>query len=222
MRNYYVKHCGNPYLKSGLKLVLTLSIILLLLIPGYVQAAEREGDGLTGLIYSPTVETVGFGILNLGFANRPASGLISVNYGLFPDVELGFALNLVEIRPEFFAKLALLHEEDGDLGLALGMTGDDLFLVARKRLTKAGINAHLGLGQGRYGGVFAGLDWLLEPSIAAGESNLELPSLQLMAEYINHNVNLGSRMNFSSGFYFDMGYLAGSDIYFGLGYNIDL
>jgi hypothetical protein len=164
------------------------TLLLAIFMTGTVAAAPSF-LGPTGLIYTPTAETLNTENYSLSFyvMDDPDLNSLSFNYGLCKNVEIG--LTRVELDPGNFSKTILnakwqfIPEGNGRPALAFGISDvtDELdqtpYVVASQTLSN-GLRVHYGIGDGLFGGV--------EKDIHKGT---------LMAEYDGDDLNVGARFN---------------------------
>ncbi|GMB01308.1 YjbH domain-containing protein [Pelosinus sp. IPA-1] len=192
------------------KVLFGISILLLTSAPVF---AAPSVNGSTGLINNPSADVLREGQVSLGYYHLKDGGVGIFNTNIAPNLELGVAgfrydgqqnKNLVN------AKFALVPETVLSPGLAVGV--EDIgnnnkrssYAVASKALP-LGFRIHAGVGNGRFDGVFAGIEKTINPvSILTG--NNAFPATTLIAEYDGKNMNYGARMSIVPGLKLDAGW----------------
>jgi len=183
-----------------------LGVVVLLLLTLCASAwASSSLLGPTGLLAIPSADVVGMARFSVGLtATSVEEGtdetILHGTVGLLPDLEVGFA----RYDPEqgqsetiLNGKLRLLGPLPGKVSVAAGV--DDLsdqldrsvYVVASHTLG-AGVvtglgpmalpQVHVGIGGGRFDGLFAGISTTLEQRVS------------LLAEYDGDDLNLGARL----------------------------
>lgn len=162
----------------------------------YILAGKGEVSGLisSGQIRIRGVYMVDPRIELGGFIGKKQNGT-------FNDIEVGL-----------LAKASLLEEESPNPAIAAGVKGRDLYLVMSKGLGYD-VRGHLGIGNGEMGGLFIGINKLVNPisveitegDAAQQEKSPSMPAFNLMVEYMAGNINLGVRANLENDIYLDLG-----------------
>ena len=187
-----------------------LAIVILLAL-ALVQsvAAAPSFLGFTGLLNVPTADTLNRNEFNLAWFNIDVAGGNQNEYvgniGLRDGLELGVLRSGVEHGEHetmINAKYRIQPETPKQAALAVGVLDptdevqSTVYVVASKMVASrakvfgdevTGVRAHIGVGGGRFDGVFAGLSAVL------GER------LLLAAEWDTNDVNLGARLNLGYG-----------------------
>lgn len=192
------------------KVLFGISILLLASAPVF---AAPSVNGSTGLINNPSADVLREGQVSLGYYHLKDGGVGIFNTNIAPNLELGVAgfrydgqqnKNLVN------AKFALVPETVLSPGIAIGV--EDIgnnnkrssYAVASKALP-FGFRIHAGAGNGRFNGVFAGIEKTINPvSVLTG--NNAFPATTLIAEYDGKNMNYGARMSIVPGLKLDAGW----------------
>lgn len=185
-------------------------------------AAAPSVNGSTGLINTPSADTLREGQFSLGYYNLKDGGSGSFNVGLAPNLELGvagFRYDHSDNKNYLNAKFSVIPEKILVPGLAVGVedaankTERSYYAVASKGLP-LGFRMHVGYGNGRYDGVFAGLEKTISPiSVLTGNSTF--PATTLIAEYDGHDMNYGARVSVVPGVKVDVGH-RNEHTYFGV------
>jgi len=229
-------HGGNVYSRCNVHLerqgmmncrrisLCLLALSVLAVVSSQVSAAPAY-KGYTGLMLTPTAETLKTGSLNFGavFLNNDNNdtSFVSANIGLLDSLEVGDALISPEVGDSegiINAKFSLLKETIATPALAIGLSDmTDQFdatpyIVATKALQIAGKDLwapkiHLGVGSGSLDGVFAGLSATVSDRT------------QLMVEYDTDDVNFGLQFSAANNLRLHAGLIGGDNFGFGMSYN---
>jgi hypothetical protein len=163
-------------------------------------ALAKGAMGGTGLFNIPSADVVGTGGLTLGYRQWGGDGLATLNYGFLDNLEVGAStLNPQEGGTELLGHVKLqLAPEDRDMpALAVGLQGDSYYVAASKELYH-GLRGHVGLGSGRFDGLFMGASVVLNPvSITTDKNSWSLPVATVMAEYDGEHPNVGLKLGFT-------------------------
>jgi hypothetical protein len=174
--------------------------------------AAPSVDGSTGLINIPSADVLRPGQFAVGYYQFKNGGVGTFDTNLVPNLELGvsaFHNDGQENTNNLNAKFAVLPETVLKPGLAIG--GEDLgnnnqrslYAVASKALP-FGFRLHVGAGDGRFNGIFAGVEKTINPiSIITGTN--AFPTTTLLAEYDGKTMNYGVRLTIVSGLKLDAG-----------------
>lgn len=174
--------------------------------------AAPSVNGSTGLINIPTADVLRSGQLSLGYYHLQDGGVGSFNTNVAPNLELGVAAFRYDGQSNknyFNAKFALLPETILTPGVAVGVEDisnseqRSVYAVASKALP-FGFRIHVGTGDGRFNGVFAGLEKTINPlSVITGRN--AFPATTLIAEYDGKTMNYGARLSIVPGLKLDAG-----------------
>ena len=198
-------------------------IITLLLCSTLVMArleAAATINGSTGLINIPSADVVRDGQFFLGYYHSDEQSAAS--FGLQPLKNLEIGINFLDWNNNrnniINAKYALYQENVFLPGLAVGIEdiGDEQQRTKYAVISKAlplGIRVHAGYGEGRYDGVFYGLEKNIIPSLPG-----TFPSTDLLLEYDGQAANYGLRISLISGLKINAGW-RDHDPYVGMTYN---
>lgn len=193
------------------KIFHTLFIISLLIL--ILSHTARAGT-VHELVEAPTAD-MGSEQASLTAEITENRGLMEGIYLLDEKVEVGIQIYSGEnnnLKPGALVKFLVLEENEGQPALAVGLRRKDLYLAASKDLGY-NIRGHAGIGDGHYGGIFAGINKVINPAdITITEEDEggspdylnNLPPVNLMAEYLDQEINLGARFNFYPDLYFDL------------------
>jgi hypothetical protein len=185
-------------------------ILLLASAPGF---AAPSVNGSTGLINTPSADVVREGEFSLGYYHLKDGGVGIFNTNLAPNVELGvagFRYDGQDNKNYVNAKFSLAPETVFTPGLAVGVEDigntdkRSVYAVASKALP-LGFRIHAGVGNGRFDGVFAGLEKTLNP-VSVMTGNNAFPATTLIAEYDGKYMNFGARMSIIPGLKLDAGW----------------
>jgi len=202
------------------KIIIGIAILTITMV-GTVAAAPSL-NGPTGLVNTASADVVAEGDVSLGYYNLDNGAVGNVNIGIAKNLELGGSfldpdagsrinrLNLkLRITPETVVTpgLALGVEDVTDEAVRTG------YVVASKALP-FGFRVHAGVGNGRYDGIFGGIEKTFNPiSVVTGNDNF--PATTLMAEYDGNDLNVGARLSIVSGVKIDAGWKDMKDFYVG-------
>lgn len=200
------------------KLFLSFTVALAFIL---VFSSSGTAAALEDLVTVPTAEVLSYQGSISGVAS-PDRGEVEGVYSLNPDLEIGGVLRYNQNRENHnlgpLIKLALSEEEQKQPAIATGIKNSDIYLVLSKNLGY-GIRGHMGSGNGRYNGLFLGINKIINPvevEINEGESegnlNNSIPPINLMAEYVDQEINLGMRTNLTNNLYLDLGVLNLEDL----------
>lgn len=205
----------------------TIGLLVLLALAVSIQvSASPAYFGYTGLMMTPTADTLKMGGVNFGGVflsdDNNDTTFVSANVGILPRLEVGAAL----IDPEngdsdaiINAKFSLLSETAATPALAVGLSDitDELdatpYVALSKSIPLAGQymwepRFHVGVGGGRLDGLFAGL------------SAKATDRIQLMVEYDSDDVNFGLQFAAAKGLRLHAGLVGGDRLGLGLNYNV--
>lgn len=195
-----------------MKKTIIAALILVFAFAGAASAAPSI-NGPTGMINTPSADTLREGQFSLGYYNLKDGGVGTFNTNLMKNLEVGVAGFRYDSQADktlVNAKLVLMHETVLTPGIAVGM--EDIggmkdrsaYAVASKALP-LGFRLHAGVGNGRFNGTFAALEKTINPiSILTG--NNAFPATTLIAEYDGKNMNYGARMSILPGLKVDAGW----------------
>lgn len=211
-------------LKNFRKITSYLPVLFVLALASSQVAATPAYYGYTGLMLTPTADTLKTGGSDLGavFLNtNNNTSFLSGNIGLLDSLEVGAAY----ISPEhgdsngiINAKFGLFKETESNPALAIGIS--DLtdqfdstpYVVVSKTLSVKNRSIgsprlSLGLGGGHLSGVFAGF------------STKIADKMQLMLEYDTNDVNFGIQFAAAQNLRLHAGLVGGDSLGLGMSYN---
>lgn len=203
---------------------LFIALCLLVLSFGAANAAPSV-NGSTGLINTPTADTLREGQFAVGYYHLQNGGVGVFNTNLAANLEIGasgFRFDDSGKNATFInAKWGILPETVLTPGVAIGV--EDIgnqqqrtaYAVASKALP-LGFRLHAGVGSGRYDGFFAAVEKTINPlSVITG--NNTFPATTLIAEFDGKRMNYGARMSIVPGLKLDGGW-RDHQVYFGLSF----
>lgn len=175
--------------------LLWLSCLVILLTFSVGAAAGTTVKGLTGLLKVPTADGLPAGELGLAYHLDGGKGVGSVVYGIADNIELGVFSGGSHSILGLHGKAVLVKESNNLPGLAVGICDESLYMVASKRLSRAGLRGHVGVGTKGYEGLFLGVSKMLNTvSVDSGFKSTGLPATLLAAEYVKGGFNLGAEV----------------------------
>lgn len=157
------------------------------------------------LIEIPTGDVLRVNQWDLGLHGQ-SDGPLSADFrmGLAPGWELG--IDAIEDHGAGInIKYQLLSESKEAPALAVGIADigrDDLspYIALSQRFPKSFVRWHIGVGGGRYDGLFLGISTRLNTVQSSGKGG----PVSLMAEYVDDGLNLGFAINFAPGWQLDI------------------
>lgn len=186
--------------------------------------AAPSVNGPTGLINNPTADVLRDGQISLGYYNLKNGGVGSFNTNIAPNLEIGvagFRYDGQDNENYVNAKFSLVRETVLTPGFSIGAediagrSQRSVYAVASKGLP-FGFRIHAGTGNGRFNGVFAGIEKTINPlSIITG--NNAFPATTLIAEYDGKDMNYGARLSIVPGLKLDAG-VRNHDSYIGISF----
>lgn len=190
------------------KILISILFVAALTVSSVGMAAVST-RGTTGVIDTPTADVLMAGHLNAAAYNLYEGNTYSLGFGLGSRWEIATVHNAFDSEGDFAEiqlKYALRRESIITPGLAIGI--DDA-LDERERSVYAvmskglpfGIRMNLGLGDGRYNGVFGSL----EKQIIKGRLG-RFPTTMLLLENDGHDMNYGLRLSLSQKLKLNMGW----------------
>lgn len=195
-----------------------------LMVSAVPALAAPSVNGATGMINTPSADTLRTGQFSLGYYNLKNGGVGTFNANILSNLEIGvsgFRYDGQENKNYLNAKFALLPETVLTPGVAIGAEdisnrGErSLYAVVSKALP-LGFRLHAGVGNGRFNGGFASIEKIINPlSIITG--NNVFPATTLIAEYDGKNMNYGARLAIVPGLKLDAG-VRNHDGYIGISF----
>lgn len=179
-------------------------------------------NGSTGLLNTPSADVIQQGDFSLGYYHLEHGAVANVNMGLLKNVEIGISsfdpdggsrLNRLN------AKWSLIPETVVSPGLAIGVEdisdkGERTAYIVGSKALPMGFRVHYGVGDGRYDGIFGGIEKTINPlGVLTGDN--AFPATTLIAEYDGEDVNVGARLSLVPGVKIDAGWQDMKDFYVG-------
>lgn len=189
-----------------------LAAVCALMMTAATANAAPSVNGSTGLINTPSADVLQPGQFSLGYYNLKDGGVGTFNMNLVKNLEIGVAgFRYDEKSDDNFvnAKLSIVPETIFTPGLAIGVEDiadklDRTSYIAASKALPFGFRIHAGVGDGRYDGVFAGIEKTFSPIGLITGSNT-FPATTLIAEYDGKDMNYGARMSIVPGLKLDAG-----------------
>jgi len=174
------------------------------------RAETLAGSRTTAMVNVPTADTGPAGQFTAGLNVMTGERIFSfLRYQLTDALELGLTLasdaSTDEAPLGLLARFRLLEEEGPVPAVAVGIEGDEGYLVASHRLPGPLLRVHAGIrsgGQERLS-AFAGLDALLNPVTVRRPGSLPRPVVAVGIDY--DGTSLGGGVNFQFGPNFTVG-----------------
>lgn len=187
-------------------------------------SAAPSVNGSTGLVSTPTADVLREGDFSLGYYHLKDGGVGVFNTSLTKNLEFGvagFRYDHQDNKTMVNAKLGLIPEKVLVPGLAIGIEDAadvkerSVYAVASKGLP-LGFRIHAGVGNGRYDGVFAGIEKQISP-LGLITGNSVFPATSLIAEYDGKDMNYGARISVVPGLKVDAGW-RNHEAYYGISF----
>ena len=201
---------------------LLLGVAVCMAISASSGQAASSTYGSTGLINTPSADVVRQGQFYVGYYNLNEGNSITVGTSLAKKLEVSMAAikyDEADTKTYLNAKYAIMQEGVLVPGIAVGIEdvtdkNDRTAYVAVSKALPFGIRLHAGYGNGRYDGMFYGLEKQIVPSIVGGV----FPDTSLIIEHDGHDMNYGLRMSLVSGLKINAGW-RDKETYVGVTYN---
>lgn len=185
--------------------------------------AAPSTSGSTGMIDTPTADTLREGQISLGYFDLEESRNLTFGTNLGKDLELSIAgadYDASDRKIYVNLKYALKSESVLLPGIAIGLedignTSDRSAYIVVSKALPLGFRVHAGLGSGRYDGPFYAIEKSLFPAPIGGV----FPDTSLIVEHNGHAMNYGLRMSLAAGLKLNAGW-RDEDPYFGVTYNL--
>lgn len=186
--------------------------ILALYLGTATAAAAPSVNGSTGLINTPSADVLREGQFSLGYYHLKDGSAGVFNTNLTGRLEIGIdglRYDRQDDKAMLNAKYGIIPETIMTPGLAVGIEDAadikerSIYAVASKGLP-FGFRIHVGAGNGRYDGLFAGIEKRLSP-LGAVTGNNVFPAASLIAEYDGKDMNYGARISIVPGLKVDVG-----------------
>lgn len=174
-------------------------------------AAAPSFSGSTGLINTPSADSLRKGQFSLGYHDLKDQKVGTFSLNILSNVEVGVARHSPDIGSDqtlFNAKWSIAPETVATPGLAVGVEGlgdgrRSAYAVASKGLP-FGLRLHAGVGNGRFDGAFGALEMTLNPVGVTGSNTF--PATTLIAEYDGDSMNYGARLSIVTGVKLEAGW----------------
>ncbi len=194
------------------RIAITVAVLLVAAaIAGPRSYASTTYTGETGLLLAPSADTLGANTLAITYGHLELVNIVSVGVGLTPNLEIGVGsagFGHGEGASAYpLLKLRLMGESRDMPAVAVGLEDKALYVAASKRLSSRGARAHVGFGSGRFDGLFAGVDLVLNPVAISGGGASGLPVTTLIGEYVGGDFNVGARFDVARGLAVNLGLL---------------
>ncbi|HWR56406.1 MAG TPA: YjbH domain-containing protein [Negativicutes bacterium] len=185
-------------------------------------AAAPSLNGPTGLINTPSADVVQNEDFSLGYNHLKQGEVLNFNIGIMKNVEMGISSFDPEAgsrQNRLNAKWNVIPETVVTPGLAVGVEdisdrGQRSAYIVGSKALPLGVRVHYGLGDGRYDGVFGGIEKTINPlGVLTGDN--AFPATTLIAEYDGDDFNVGARLSLVSGVKIDAGWQDMKDFYVG-------
>lgn len=202
------------------KIMITALLLAGLTSMGYAAPSTM---GSTGMIDTPTADTLREGQLSLGYYDLDEGQNISFGMNIAKNLELGIAAtNAHADSRQTYVNLKYALKQEGVLlpGIAIGMediadrSERSAYAVVSKALP-LGFRVHAGFGNGRYDGAFYAVEKSIVPMAIGGV----FPDTSLIIEHDGHAMNYGLRMSVVAGLKVNAGW-RDKEPYVGVTYNL--
>lgn len=185
--------------KSAMKRTIIAMCAAMMITTCAAEAAPTV-TGSTGMLYTPTADVLRDGHFSLGYHHLEDAEAYTVGYGMSNAWEISAAaLDYDHHSSDLYlnTKFSLMSEDIMRPGIALGMEDalDErertVYAVASKALP-LGFRVHAGIGDGRFDGVFGGIEKTFNPLGITGSA--AFPATTLSAEYDGEEMIYGLRL----------------------------
>lgn len=202
--------------------IIAIAIVCGILSTASTAVAAPSLLGPTGLIDTPSADSLRPGQFSLGVHKLNRLDTVSLTMNLRPQLELGVAQQQPRHgnnQTTLNAKWSFVPETILTPGLAVGIEGvgdgrSSAYAVVSKGLP-LGFRLHAGVGTGRFDHGFGAVELMLNPMGVVGSSTF--PTTTLIAEYDGDAMNYGVRVATVPGLKFEAGW-RDSKSYFGASY----
>jgi hypothetical protein len=172
-------------------------------------------SGQSGLINIPDADTLRPQALEIGFHVMEDRAGISMAFGLIPRVEIGVKATGRDYDLGVTLKGALTQETKELPAIAVGVDGNSAYLVVSRAFSS--LRGHIGIGNGRFHGPFAGASFVLNP-VSVSRPGAVNPVTTLLVEHDGRHLNIGARVAFTPQFKADLALLDLKTAMLGLSY----
>ena len=211
-------------MKYGKNLFSSVLILLTLFVATVIVEATPSMTGSTGMIRMPTADSMRLGQFSAGYFYWNEHGSSVVAVGLPRGVEISAAVrrNAGDTDTAIYnVKFNLNQEALLYPAVAIGIEDIDgrdrrsLYGVLSKALPY-GFRIHIGTGTGRFEGMFASLEKVLNP-VSLRKKHSGFPVTSLIVEMDGYKMNYAARMRLAQGLRLDAGWLGKEErVYCGL------
>lgn len=202
---------------------IVLSLLAFLLTTTAVIAAPSM-TGSTGMIRVPTADSMRLGQFSAGYFywNEHGSGVVAVGLPRGVEVSAAVRRNTSDTDTAIYnVKFNLNQEALLYPAMAIGVEDIDgrerrsVYGVLSKALPY-GFRIHIGTGTGRFEGMFASLEKVLNP-VSLRKKHSSFPVTSLIVEMDGYKMNYAARMRLAQGLRLDAGWLGKEErVYCGL------
>ena len=202
---------------------IVLSLLAFLLTTAAVIAAPST-TGSTGMIRLPTADSMRLGQFSAGYFywNEHGSGVLAVGLPRGVEVSAAVRRNAGDTDTAIYnVKFNLNQEALLYPAVAIGVEDIDgrerrsVYAVLSKALPY-GFRIHIGTGTGRFEGMFASLEKVLNP-VSLRKKHSGFPVTSLIVEMDGYKMNYATRMRLAQGLRLDAGWLGKEErVYCGL------
>ncbi len=208
--------------KTRFAVAVAAAVLLAVAAAGPAGHASTTYAGETGLLLAPSADTLGVNSLAITYGHLRLVNIVSVGVGLAPNLEIGVGSAGLEHGASAYPllKLRLVGESRDMPAVAVGLEDQALYVAASKRLAARGARAHVGFGSGRFDGLFAGVDLVLNPVSISGGNASGFPVTTLMGEYVGGDFNVGARFDIARGLAVNVGLLDMSSLSAGVSFKM--
>lgn len=192
------------------RIAITVAVLLVVAAAaGPRSYASTTYTGETGLLLAPSADTLGANTLAITYGHLDLVNIVSIGVGLTPNLEIGVGSAGFGDGASAYPllKLRLMGESRDMPAVAVGIEDKALYVAASKRLSARGARAHVGFGSGRFDGLFAGVDLVLNPVAISGGGASGFPVTTLIGEYVGGDFNMGARFDIARGLEVNLGLL---------------
>ena len=194
------------------------TIIVLVLVISVMTASGVLAMGK--LINIPTADLSGnngmiYGELNLDNSFRQLEGVCTINSQLGIGGSMEFVEN-EEADIKLQAKTVFTSGNSNEPAISAGIKNDSIYFVISKNIGM-GFRAHIGVGNGNLG-FFAGFNNVVNPVNVTKNGESPSPVINIMGEYANEELSLGTRIHLQENIKFDLALVNLKSLKLGLGY----
>jgi hypothetical protein len=208
------------YLKgesSMIRRVVSSMILILVLVTAAASAGTIRG--VSGLIDIPNADALAPSSIETGVHVVDGKAALSITVGLAARLEAGLNTSLKDGSLDFTMKGIVIPETHDNLGMAVGYDTGSLYFVLSKAFN--GLRGHIGFGDGRYGGVFAGLSASLSPVTVSAPGQMR-PTTLFLLEHNGQSLSAGLRLGISRNLKADLAIVDLEKAMLGLSYSTHL